>query len=261
EWSRPADVPSTGCRDVAATSESAELPHLVLFTSGSTGQPKPLVYTQGAVAGEGLLIALALHIGPTDRFLNVYPAGHFGSAMAAMQMVAVGGCVIQVPLPDPSRVFHAIAADRPTYMVATPHLWRSLFKDRSIGETDWSCLRIANVASDTITQELLQQVMKTTGAVSIQGYGLTEAGLVTLLPHPEAQTRIGSAGLPLPLCEVRVVSDEGAIAAEGEVGEIHVQSAFGACGVWRAGQIVPLDRTDDGFLATGDLGYFRDGYL
>jgi fatty-acyl-CoA synthase len=259
-WALPNDI-SEIPEFTAADSDRPDRPHVILFTSGSTGEPKPLVYSQSGVAGQGLLMALALHTSPTDRFLNVFPAGHFGSLIPTMQLLGVGGSVIQVPLPEATQVFQAIASERPTYMVATPHLWRSLLKDRRAAETDWSCLRIANVASDTIPLDLLEQVMDVTGAISIQGYGLTEAGLVTLLPHSEARTRIGSAGLALPLCEVRIASETGAPALEGETGVIHVRSPFGACGIWRAGEVVSLDYTDDGFWATGDLGEMREGYL
>jgi acyl-coenzyme A synthetase/AMP-(fatty) acid ligase len=240
----------------------AREPHIVLFTSGTTGEPKGVVYSQGAFASQSLIINLGLGMAPTDRYLNVYAAGHFVSLMSAMEMVGCCGCLVQMPVPDPGSVLQIIERERISVLVAVPAIWRSILSHPAASSTDFSSLRMADIASDSIPRDLIVKVMDVTGAVSIQGYGLTEAGLVTLLPTVEARSRLGSAGIPLPFAAVRIVGDDGEPAGPGQEGEIWVRTEYGMTGLWDGERVTPAKRRDDGFIPTGDLGWIdRDGYL
>lgn len=90
----------------------------------------------------------------------------------------------------------------------------------------------------------------------LNGYGITEcAPVVSLNPNPG--NRIGSAGLPLDCCRVRIDSP-----GEDGVGEIHVKGSNVMPGYYNDGQATAEAFTDDGWFKTGDLGYLdRDGYL
>jgi acyl-CoA synthetase (AMP-forming)/AMP-acid ligase II len=240
----------------------AQLPHVVLFTSGTTGEPRGVVYTQAGFASQAFVINLGLAMTPHDRFLNVYAASHFGSVMPAMETVACGGCVVQLPIPDPQLVLSTLESERISVLVAVPGIWRSLLSHAAASRTDFRALRLANVASDSIPPALIERVMDVTGAISMQGYGLTEAGLVTLLPQNEARTRLGSAGLVLPFAAIKVVRGDGEPAGPGEEGEILVRTSYGMTGLWNGERVVPVDHDADGFSATGDLGWVdADGYL
>src|SRR5262249_5648076 len=159
---------------------------------------------------------------PTDRFLNVYAANHFGGLMPAMEMAACGGCLIQLALPDAPSILEMIARERISVLVAVPGIWRTILSHPAAVRTAFSSMRMANVASESIPPDLIAEVMDRTGAISVQGYGLTEAGLVTMLPGVEARTRLGSAGIPLPFAAIRIVNAGGTCAEIGEEGEIWV---------------------------------------
>jgi acyl-coenzyme A synthetase/AMP-(fatty) acid ligase len=179
-----------------------------------------------------------------------------------MQMVAAGGCLVQLSIPEAASVLEVITRERISILVAVPSVWRSILSDPAASRTDFKGLRIANVASETIPSQLIERVMELTGAVSIQGYGLTEAGLVTLLPAIEARSRLGSAGIPLPFSAVRILRADGSRANPGEEGEIYVRTEYGMAGLWDGERVVSAPRTEDGFMATGDSGWIdQAGYL
>jgi acyl-coenzyme A synthetase/AMP-(fatty) acid ligase len=236
----------------------ASRPHVMLFTSGTTGEPRGVVYSQGAFAEQAVMIDLGMALSPTDRFLNVYPPGHFGNVIPVLQTVAAGACLVQAGVPVPDSVVQIIQNERITVLVAVPALWRRLLDQPDATRHAMSSLRLANIGSDSVPPGLIELVMERTGALSLQGYGLTEAGLVTLLPPAEAQRRIGSAGLPLPFAAVSIRRPDGTPAAPMEEGEIWVRTAYGMSGTWDGSRVTPMERSPDGFMPTGDLGW-QDG--
>ncbi|MBI5259148.1 MAG: acyl--CoA ligase [Burkholderiales bacterium] len=255
-------APAPGDAACPAPVADATLPALMLFSSGTTGQPKGIVYGQGALALQALCINLALRIGAEERFLNVYPAGHYGSVMPALHTAAVGACVVQLPLPHPAQVLDTMARERISFIVAVPEVWRSLLAHPSFDQRDFSALRMANVASDFIPVALMQQIMDRTGAASVQGYGLTETGLATVLPEGLARQRIGSAGLPLPQACVQVRRPDGTPAEVDEAGQIWVRTRYAMLGLWNGSGIDASQTDADGFIDTRDLGHMdADGLL
>ncbi len=240
-----------------------ELPHVMLFSSGTTGEPKGIVFSQRAMALQGMFLDMALQISPTERYLNVYQAGHYGGVTSFLQTVAAGATLIQLPVPQPGLVLQTIQERRVTFLVAVPALWRLILDHPSVAKADLSSLRMANIASDSIPVEMISEVMATTGAVSTQGYGLTEAGLVTVLPATEARSRLGSAGLPLPFARVRIRRNDGTVADRGEEGEIWVQTEYAMDGIWDGQRVVPPSGSAaHAFHKTNDLGCLdSDGYL
>lgn len=255
-------APGPGNGACPAPAANAALAGLLLFSSGTTGQPKGIVYGQGALALQALCINLALRIGAEERFLNLYPAGHYGSVMPMLHTAAVGACVVQIPLPHPVQVLDTMERERISFIVAVPEVWRSLLAHPSFDQRDFSALRMANVASDFIPVELMQQIMDRTGAASVQGYGLTETGLASVLPEGMARQRIGSAGLPLPLACIQVRRPDGTPAEVDEVGQIWVRTRYAMMGLWNGNGIDAPLVDAAGFIDTRDLGCMdAEGHL
>jgi len=237
-------------------------PCLMLFSSGTTGEPKGIVFSQESLVLQAMVINLGLGIGPLERYLNVYQASHYGGITCSVQTVAAGACLVNLPLPYPDAILKCIQDRKITFLVAVPAIWRGVLAHPAAPAADFSSLRMANVASDFIPPELMTEIMDRCGAVSVQGYGLSECGLVTLLPAPEARSRLGSAGIPLPLAAVQTRRPDGPLAAAGEEGEIWARTAYAAEGLWTDKKIEPPQLDAEGFAGTGDLGHLDEaGYL
>ena len=182
EWQAVLGGSGEAVKPRTPAAELSRSPCLMLFSSGTTGEPKGIVFSQQALTLQALVINLGLGIGPLDRYLNVYQASHYGGITCSVQTVAAGACLVNLPLPYPDAILKCIAERKITFLVAVPAVWRSVLDHPAAQAADFGSLRMANVASDFIPPELMLLIMDRTGAVSVQGYGLSECGLVTLLP-------------------------------------------------------------------------------
>jgi acyl-coenzyme A synthetase/AMP-(fatty) acid ligase len=262
EWQHLLASGSPATASATLDDTAGESPVLLLFSSGTTGEPKGIVFTQEALVQQALVNDLGLGIGPHDRYLNVYQPSHYGGITCSVQTAAAGACLVVLPVPHPELVLRCIEDERITIVVAVPQLWRKVLRRPEAETTDFTSLRMANVASDFIPKEMLVEIMDRLGAVSVQGYGLSEHGLVTLLPAAEARSRLGSAGLPLPLAAVRIRREDGSNAPPGEDGDIWVRTAFASAGIWTRNGLEPHAADGTGFSRTGDVGRVdEDGHL
>ncbi len=234
-------------------------PLVMLFTSGTTGRPKGVAFTQGAMMGQALIMDFGLHMGRDDRILNVFPANHHGGIMPRLEASVVGACCIDLPHPTTSETLRIIKSENVTFFVASPQTWQDLLRHPLAQKANFGSLRMANIGADRMTIGLIQEVMERTGATSIQGYGLTETGLLTLLPVEKARSHIGTAGIPLPFMRILVRNESGVPCRPNEVGAIWAHSPFGMCGVFQDGAI---KKTSSELLSTQDFGYLdSDGFL
>ena len=155
-------------------------------------------------------------------------------------------------------------------MFVVPAVLMLLLATPSLGETDLSSLRLIFYGASPISEDVLVKCMTTFGCAFCQVYGMTETtGAITALPFedhdPDGPRRglLRSAGKPHTSVALRVVDpDSGRDAAMGAVGEVWTRSPYNMAGYWRKPEETAATVDDDGWLRTGDAGYFdADGYL
>ena len=136
-----------------------------------------------------------------------------------------------------------------------------------IAKTDFSRLKYILYGAAPIPLELLRQCIAMFGAGFIQAYGMTETtGTICMLPPEdhsvEGNTRMRSAGKPLPGVEVEVRDASGAGLPVGEIGELYTRSSSNMLGYWKLPEATASTMSSDGWIATGDVGYLdEDGYV
>lgn len=233
--------------------------HSIIYTSGTTGRPKGAMLTYGNYWWSA--VGSALHLGHhhDDRWLAPLPLFHVGGLAILLRSVIGGVPVVLHESFDAERVNRALDEEGITLVSVVATMLRRMLDAR--GERDYpQTLRRALLGGGPAPRPLLE-ACAARGLPVAQTYGLTEATsqVTTLLPE-DALRKLGSAGLPLPVTEVRIVRDD-KLMAPGEVGEIIVRGPTVTPGY--------ADRPDataralrDGWLHTGDLGRLDDeGYL
>jgi acyl-CoA synthetase (AMP-forming)/AMP-acid ligase II/thioesterase domain-containing protein len=245
--------------DVRRTAAAA--PHLILFTGGTTGLPKAVLYHEDRYLLATRAAVDNLSITAADVLVNPYPAHHFGGIQAISQTMFAGATLVQVPVPDEIAILRAIQRYRGTFIVAVPTLWRRMLQHPEQAGFDLSTLRMANVASDHIPIELMAAIRARTGARCIQGYGTTETGLVTLTPIEHESDKPGSCGIADRFSEVMVSAGGAKALPPRQVGRVLVRTAHGMQ-AYAGDPQATIACMEHGWYVSGDLGYLdEDGFL
>lgn len=240
----------------AITSEAV---HSIIFTSGTTGQPKGAMLTYGNYVSSA--IASALHLGHhrDDRWLAAMPLFHVGGLAILMRSIVCGVTVVLHEAFDPSAVNRAIDDERITIVSVVANMLQRMLDEH--GERSYpATLRCMLLGGGPAPLPLVQECLRR-GVPVAPSYGMTEttAQVATLLAG-EVARKPRSAGRPLPLTSLRIERN-GEVLPPGEAGDIVVRGPMVTPGY--IGREAACDQfLPDGWMRTGDIGRLDDeGYL
>ncbi len=235
----------------------------VLCTSGSTGEPKAIAYSQRGVLHQVRALIDALHLSERDRFLLVTSGAAIAGLFSLFTMLS--GCTLHL-LPLSRLGFgglrRALTTRPVTVLRASPSLLRSIAVLPGAREM-LAGLRAVRASGEPLLRadvEMLSRLLPT-GCVILNGYGSTEVPGAAWFCRPEDQQDPvrTAAGVLDPETEAMIVDVDGQPCPPGETGELLIRSRYAALGEWReggltAGRLVP-DPADPGLriYRTGDL--------
>jgi long-chain acyl-CoA synthetase len=241
-----------------------------LYTSGTTGLPKGVMLTNANLSTAIQAAGDTFHISDDTVSLVAMPLFHIGGSGWALCAMSRGGRSVILRHVDPGLLLGLIETEGITEMFLVPAVLMVLLATPTLTATDLSSLRLIFYGASPISEDVLVKCMEAFGCGFCQVYGMTETtGAITALPfedHDPSGPRRGllrSAGRPHQSVELRVVDpDTGRDTELGEVGEVWTRSAYNMSGYWGKAQETAATVNADGWLRTGDAGYFDDeGYL
>ena len=284
-----ASSPARNQRDKALYEKLAEEPitraHIaqILFTSGTTAEPRGVVLTHGNFLAN--LEPLERGIDPYRkyerwfhplRFVSLVPLSHvFGQFMALFVPPLLGATVVFEHSANPSEIIRTVKRERATALIAVPRMldglhagisrefeartesgWLQKNLDAANGEKflrrAWRFRRIhrkfgwkfwAFISGGAALSADTEEFFKRVGYAVVQGYGMTETASLISLNHPFRAAQ-GSIGKVLPGREFRLAED----------GEILVRGENVASGYWEGGELRQGVRDGENWLRTGDIG-------
>ncbi len=235
---------------------------VVVFSSGSTGEPKGVQLTHRQILANCDAVVEHLDLRPdVDSVTSPLPLFHAFGVLPGLWLPLVNGCLV-ASQPDPRDAVSLgklATRARTTFLISTPTFVRTYM--RRIAPEQLAHLRLAVVGAERCPQDLKDAFKARYGAELLEGYGATELGPAVSVNRP-GHVREGSVGQPLPGVEVFTMdADTRQILPPGEPGLIVVRSA--AC------MLGYLDRPDltaralvHGGYDTGDVGRVdADGYV
>lgn len=251
----PERVEADGARQVA----------ILLYTSGTTGQPKAVMLTHRNVIFIAAAAAKIRSLTPDDRVYAILPMSHVvGFSVVLLGTLLSGATLVLSPRFDPVAMLQDVAKHGLTIVLGVPSMFALLAeyaKLKGLRSFDLPSLRIIASVGAPLGSQLKSEIERLFGLTLCNGYGITECSPTIAQVRPESPRTDTSVGPPLPGVELKIVGPDGGVVPEGEVGELRVRGSNVMKGYYRAPDETAAVIDPEGWFNTRDLARIENGNL
>jgi len=258
-------APEVDAQEVTVPSVDIGSVAVLQYTGGTTGRPKGAMLTHANLVANAYQSSTMIPGGvlSDDKMVCALPLFHVYAMTVCMNLsVLTGMTMLILPRFEPKSIISLFQQHKPTLFPAVPTMYVALSQFVPKGLNLLSCLRVCNSGGAPLPEQVMVHFEHLTGAVVLEGYGLSEASPVTHSNPGPDRRKPGSIGLPLANTEARIVDaidGETELDAD-EVGELLIRGPQVMKGYWH--QPGETARTVvNGWLHTGDIAKIdADGY-
>mgnify|MGYP001291832789 CR=1 FL=1 len=246
----------------AAAANTEDSPAIILYTSGTTGEPKGVMLAGEALAANAQAMGEVSASGPEDAHLCTLPLHHsFGATVSMNMPIATGGRIVFGGQFIPVGVARLIRRARVTVWAGVPAMFAAMAERADVDPGDLGSLRMCISGGAALPGRVFRAFSERFGIEIAEGYGLTEASPVVTATPAGDRIVSGAVGPPIPGVYMRIVDEFGEEMARGRAGEVCVSGPGVMLGYYGR----PRDTSQvlrDGWLRTGDIGLVDEhGYL
>jgi long-chain acyl-CoA synthetase len=175
--------------------------------------------------------------------------------------ILAGACLTLLPRFDAAKTLEIMQRDRVTVFLGVPTMYSALLAVPRGERPDVFSLRTCISGGASLPVEVLHAFESQFGTPILEGYGLSETSPVASFNHPDRERKVGSIGTPIRDVEMKVLDEQGAEVAVGEVGEIVIRGPNVMKGYWQRPDAT-AEAIRGGWFHTGDLAKVdEDGYF
>ena len=229
----------------------------IVYTSGTTGSPKGVMLTHGNLMSNVAAAEEVLPFGPDAVMLSWLPFSHIYARCSDAYRCVYAGCTLALAR-SPETVAEDLRAVRPTFTRGVPRFYEKMLRRAEEGASSEEEVgeRLRDLFGGRVRwlfvggaplPARVAEAYRRAGLWLLQGYGLTETSPTATVNRPD-RFRAGTAGVPLPGCEVRIAAD----------GEVLIRGPNVSPGYWNDAAAT-AETIRDGWLHTGDLGAIDSG--
>ncbi len=237
---------------------------IILYTSGTTGQPKGAMLTHLSLISSALVFQHCFALSAAERSIAAAPLAHVtGIVVNILSMVACGGTLIILP-EFKAPAFLALAErERMTHTLLVPAMYNLCLLTPDFAQRDLSAWRIGGFGGAPMPEPTITRLAETLPDLRLMNaYGATETtSPSTIMPAELATSHLASVGLAVPNCEIMVVDDQGVELPRGETGEIWIGGPSVVKGYWNRPD-ADAESFTAGYWHSGDIGSMdADGFV
>jgi long-chain acyl-CoA synthetase len=239
----------------------------ILFTSGTTQEPKGVCLTHGNIVANALQTRHWIPdlVSGEEVFLSVIPLSHSYGMTSAMNIpIAMGATIVLLPVFDLQQVLDQIKMHKPTIFPGVPSIYTAINNAPQVRSYGLSSIKACISGAAPLPIEVQEKFEKLTRGRLVEGYGLTEASPVTHANPFERTGKVGTIGIPVPNTNAKIVNlMTGEDLPTGEIGELVVKGPQVMRGYWGSDLDANTDSvTKDGWFFTGDVAVMDpDGFF
>ncbi|MEN6623505.1 MAG: long-chain fatty acid--CoA ligase [Smithella sp.] len=237
-------------------------PLFIMYTSGTTGDPKGAVLTHQNILFGAIHSLLGYGIDRSYKSLVVAPLFHIGALAASVTpIVYAGGSIVIGEFYNASEVLDKICREKINYMFAVPVMFQLMAEAKEWKSADLSHVHFFISGGAPIPLPVIKKYQEEKGVGFVQGYAMTETGRLTSLDLEDSISKAGSVGKEVFHVDLRIVDDDGNDLPPFAPGEIIVRGPNVFAGYWR-NEMATNAAVKDGWFHTGDMGKRdEDGFL
>lgn len=250
---------------LAATGEQAVLVRrgddlaALLYSSGTTGQPKGIPLTHANIGINAAELSAAWGFRREDVLLHALPMFHTHGLFIALTCTLMSGSTVRyLARFDAAQVIDELRDA--TVMMGVPTYYTRLLANARFDAAVCRGVRLFTSGSAPLREDTFHEFTARTGHTIVERYGMTETVILTTNPL-DGERRAGTVGVPLPSVELRITDATDSPLPVGETGRIQVRGPNVFHEYWRKPDKTAEDFTADGFFNTGDQGRIDDGYV
>src|ERR1700735_1923888 len=232
---------------------------VLLYTSGTTGQPKGAELTHDNLTSNASASRKLFTKGADAICLGALPLFHsFGQTCGMNATLGGGGTLTLVPRFEPAKALEVIQRDRVNVFLGVPTMYGAMLHLPERGDYDVGSLELCGSGRSAMPVELMRSFEDAFGCKILEGYGLSESSPVASFNHPDRERKPGSIGTPIEGVEMKVVDEDGNEVPQGDVGEIVIRGHNIMKGYWNRPEATE-DAMRGGWCPSCDMGRVDEG--
>lgn len=207
----------------------------ILYTSGSTGQPKGVMLSHRNLLAGTRIVRTYLGIKPPDRLLSILPFSFDYGLNQLLTVIDQGATLVLMKYRFGNDIVDALSHYSITGLAGVPTVWATLARAApKLAKTELPKLRYITNSGGAVPSETVAQLLeRMPNTQMFLMYGLTEAFRSTFLPPEEVDRRPSSMGKAIPECDVFALTEDGRRAGPGEIGILVHRGPTVSLGYWR----------------------------